>query len=261
MMALSLSTRATLDFLGPEDLTRKLRMQTAVAPAVSALLVNSPLLEGRPCGLLPHRGWAWLRTDPLRTGLLPPALRADVSAGDLVDWALGIPLIHYRTADGRYHRAPGGTFADLLRGGLPDGTGPTAAHWSAHLSQLWTDTRVRRTLEPRGADGPPAPHLAALPALWTGLTYHPESCRAAWESTRHHTAEEHRAARTELPARGRTPASATPPSGPWPPSCSASPGPAWRPGSPPAWNPRTSPPTSTRSTRSPPPAGPPPTSA
>ncbi|MFE2345137.1 glutamate-cysteine ligase family protein [Kitasatospora cineracea] len=32
MMALSLSTRATLDFLGPEDLTRKLRMQTAVAP-------------------------------------------------------------------------------------------------------------------------------------------------------------------------------------------------------------------------------------
>ncbi|MFE2345136.1 glutamate-cysteine ligase family protein [Kitasatospora cineracea] len=160
------------------------------------------MLEGRPCGLLPHRGWAWLRTDPLRTGLLPPALRADVSAGDLVDWALGIPLIHYRTADGRYHRAPGGTFADLLRGGLPDGTGPTAAHWSAHLSQLWTDTRVRRTLEPRGADGPPAPHLAALPALWTGLTYHPESCRAAWESTRHHTAEEHRAARTELPARG-----------------------------------------------------------
>ncbi|MEU3497405.1 glutamate-cysteine ligase family protein [Kitasatospora cineracea] len=202
VMALSLSTQATLDFLGPEDLTRKLRMQTAVAPVVSALLVNSPLLEGRPCGLLSHRSWAWLRTDPRRGGLLPPALRPDVSAEDLVDWALGIPLIHYRTADGRYHRAPDGTFADLLRDGLPDGTGPTAAHWAAHLSQLWTDTRVRRTLELRGADGPPAPHLAALPALWTGLTYHPPSREAAWELTRGHTAEEHRAARAELPARG-----------------------------------------------------------
>ncbi|RKE17282.1 glutamate-cysteine ligase family protein [Streptomyces sp. TLI_171] len=202
VMALSLSTQVTLDFLGPEDFTRKLRMQTAAAPVVSALLVNSPLHDGRPCGLLSHRAWGWLRTDPQRNGLLPPGLRADVSAGDLVDWALGIPLIHYRTGDGRYRRAPDGTFADLLRDGLHDGAPPTAAHWAGHLAQLWTDTRVRRTLEVRGADGPPQRHLAALPALWTGLSYHPESCAEAWELTRHHTAEEHRAARAELPARG-----------------------------------------------------------
>ncbi|KDN82254.1 glutamate-cysteine ligase family protein [Kitasatospora cheerisanensis] len=202
VMALSLSTQVTLDFLGPEDLTRKLRMQTAAAPVVSALLVNSPLHEGRPCGLLSHRSWAWLRMDPRRAGLLPPALRPDVGAEDVVDWALGIPLIHYRTADGRYHRAPEGSFADLLRHGLADGSPPTPAHWASHLSQLWTDTRVRRTLELRGADGPPHPHLAALPALWTGLTYHRASCDAAWELTGGHTAAEHRAARAELPVRG-----------------------------------------------------------
>ncbi|MFD8600097.1 glutamate-cysteine ligase family protein [Kitasatospora sp. NPDC059646] len=202
VMALSLSTQVTLDFLGPEDLTRKLRMQTAAAPVVSALLVNSPLHEGRPFGPLSHRSWAWLRMDPRRTGLLPPGLRPDVGIEDVVDWALGVPLIHYRTEDGRYHRAPDGSFADLLRRGLSDGTPPTPAHWASHLSQLWTDTRVRRTLELRGADGPPHPHLAALPALWTGLCYHRASCDAAWELTGRHTAAEHRAARAELPHRG-----------------------------------------------------------
>ncbi|MGW7341079.1 glutamate-cysteine ligase family protein [Streptomyces sp. NPDC054808] len=202
VMAQSLSTQVTLDFVSPEDFTRKLRMQTAAAPVVSALLVNSPIHEGRPCGMLSHRSWAWLKMDPRRHGLLPPALRPDVTAEDIVDWALGIPLIHYRTDDGRYHRAPDGTFADLLRNGLHHGTPPTQDHWTGHLDQLWTDTRVRRTLELRGADGPPQPHIAALPALWTGLTYHPESCQAAWELLAHHTADEHRAARTELPARG-----------------------------------------------------------
>ncbi|MGW4381004.1 glutamate-cysteine ligase family protein [Kitasatospora sp. NPDC004531] len=199
IMGLSLSTQATLDHLDPADLTRKLRMQTAVAPVVSALLVNSPLHEGRPCGLLSHRSWAWLRMDPRRAGLLPPGLRPDVRAEDIADWALGIPLIHYRTEDGRYHRAPDGSFAELLRNGF-DGHAPR--HWTSHLSQLWTDTRVRRTLELRGADGPPHPHLGALPALWTGLSYHRRSCDAAWELTRRHTAAEHRAARAELPVRG-----------------------------------------------------------
>ncbi|WP_143200250.1 glutamate-cysteine ligase family protein [Kitasatospora sp. CB01950] len=198
VMAHSLSTQATLDFLDPADLTRKLRMQTAAAPVISALLVNSPLHEGRSGGLLSHRSWAWLRMDPRRAGLLPPGLRPDVGAEDLVDWALDIPLIHYRTDDGRYHRAPDRSFAELLRDGLDD----APRRWAAHLSQLWTDTRVRHTLELRGADGPPHPHLGALPALWTGLSYHRESCDAAWELTGHHSAAEHRAARAGLPTRG-----------------------------------------------------------
>ncbi|MFI1186550.1 glutamate-cysteine ligase family protein [Streptomyces californicus] len=201
VMAQSLSTQVTLDYLDAADFTRKLRMQTATAPVVSALLVNSPLHDGRPCGLLSHRSWSWLRMDPRRTGLLPPALDGDVGVDDVIDWALGVPLIHYRR-DGRYHAAPGTPFADLLRTGLHDGAPPTAADWTGHLDQLWTDTRVRSTLELRAADGPPGRHLAALPALWTGLTYHRPSCEEAWALTARHTADEHRAVRAALPAQG-----------------------------------------------------------
>ncbi|MFJ6379009.1 glutamate-cysteine ligase family protein [Kitasatospora sp. NPDC092039] len=204
VMALSLSTQVTLDYLSPDDFTRKLRMQMAAAPVVSAMLVNSPLQSGSSdSGLLSHRCWAWLRMDPRRGGVLPPALRPGVTVEEVVDWAVGIPLIHYRTPDGRYHPAPPDrTFADLLRHGYPDGSRPTPAHWAAHLNQLWTNTRVRNTLELRASDGPPYPHIPAVPALWAGLSYHPESLSAAWELLGRYTLHDHRAALAELPALG-----------------------------------------------------------
>ncbi|MFE4973818.1 glutamate-cysteine ligase family protein [Kitasatospora sp. NPDC056651] len=203
VMALSLSTQVTLDYLSPADFTRKLRTQMAAAPVVSALLVNSPVQEGSPSsGLLSHRCWAWLRMDPRRGGVLAPALRPDVTAESVVDWALDLPLIHFRTPDGRYHRAPDRTFGGLLRHGYDDGSRPTQAHWAAHLNQIWTNTRVRNTLELRASDGPPYPFIPAVPALWTGLTYHPVSCAAAWELLGHYTAHDHRAALAELPALG-----------------------------------------------------------
>ncbi|HJD84693.1 glutamate-cysteine ligase family protein [Kitasatospora aureofaciens] len=202
IMALSLSTQVTLDYLSPGDFTEKLRTQMAAAPVVAALLVNSPIQESRADGLLSHRSWAWLRMDPRRCGLLAPALRPDVDVDDVIDWALDIPLIHYRTPDGRYHPAPDRPFADLLRYGYDDGSRPTPAHWASHLNQLWTHTRVRNTLELRGSDGPPYPFIAAVPALWTGLTYHAESRAAAWKLLGHHTVAQHRAALAELPVRG-----------------------------------------------------------
>ncbi|MGW3076668.1 glutamate-cysteine ligase family protein [Kitasatospora sp. NPDC001132] len=204
VMALSLSTQVTLDYLSPSDFTRKLRMQMAAAPVVSAMLVNSPLQGGSSSsGRLSHRCWAWQRMDPRRGGVLPPALRPDVTVESVVDWALGIPLIHYRTPDGRYHPAPPElTFDELLRHGYPDGSRPTPAHWAAHLNQLWTNTRVRNTLELRASDGPPYPSIPAVPALWAGLSYHPESCDAAWELLGRHTLHDHRAALAELPALG-----------------------------------------------------------
>ncbi|MFJ8473483.1 glutamate-cysteine ligase family protein [Kitasatospora sp. NPDC094011] len=202
MMALSLSTQVTLDYLSPGDFTRKLRTQMAAAPVVSALLVNSPIQHGRSGGPLSHRCWSWLRVDPHRSGVIPPALHPGVTPDDVIDWALDRPLIHYRDPAGRYRPAPRRSFADLLRHGFPDGTCPTPAHWAGHLDQLWTNTRVRGTLELRAADGPPYPVIAAVPALWTGLCYHPDALAAAWELLGHYTLAQHRAALAELPVLG-----------------------------------------------------------
>ena len=202
VLSMSLCTQVHLDFLSHGDFTRKLRMQAAASPVVAALFVNSPLHNGRLTGVLSHRSHAWLRTDPQRCGLLGTALRGDVSADDIIDWALRLRMIYYLGTDGRYRPAPDRPFATLLEQGFEDGSMPTFADWVSHMTQTWTHVRARRTLELRAADGPPYEHIPALPALWVGLSYHPPSREAAWELLRHYTVEEQRATMLNLPAEG-----------------------------------------------------------
>jgi len=202
VMALTLSTQATLDYTSADDLAEKVRVHVAASPVVAALFVNSPLEGGELTGLQSRRCQGWLRTDPRRCGLLPVGLRDRMTAEDFVEWALGLPMIYHRTADGAYRAAGGSAFGELLERGFPDGSMPTWDDWTSHLSQVWTDVRVRRTLELRAADGPAYPHVQAVPALWVGLTYHRPSRLAAWELLRHHTAAELRQAIRDVPARG-----------------------------------------------------------
>jgi glutamate--cysteine ligase len=201
VMALTLSTQATLDYRDEDDLARKLRMQVAASPIVAALFVNSPLARGEHKGVLSHRSKSWLKTDPRRCGVLPFGLREDIRVEDVVDWALGLPMIYRPLPDG-YGPAPSRPFGALLDEGFDDGAKPTPRDWISHLSQVWTDVRVRATLELRAADGPSYPDIPALPALWTGLTYHPASCAAATELLAGYKVADFRAVERELPVHG-----------------------------------------------------------
>ncbi|MEU5432222.1 glutamate-cysteine ligase family protein [Streptomyces sp. NPDC020719] len=202
ILTLAMSTQVHLDYLSDEDFTRKLRMQAAASPVVAALLVNSPFHGGQLNGLLSQRSRDWLWVDPQRCGLLRPALGGDVSVDDIIDWALGIPMIYYVDAEGRYRTAPQRPFATIVEQGFDDGLMPTFDHWVSHLTQVWTHVRPRRTLELRAADGPSYRHIPAVPALWVGLSYHPPSREAAWELLKHYTVAEHAAATARLPAEG-----------------------------------------------------------
>ncbi|MFC5184974.1 glutamate-cysteine ligase family protein [Actinomadura harenae] len=202
ILSMSTSTQVHLDYLSEEDFAEKLRMQVAASPVVAALFVNSPLDGGRLDGLLSHRSRNWTRTDPRRCGVVPPALGGRFGFEDVIDWALGIPMIYYQDGAGRLRRAPDRPFVSVLQEGFDDGSRPGFEHWVAHMTQIWTHVRVRGTLELRAADGPAYPHLAAVPALWTGLSYHPPTRTAAWELLRHYTVAEQSAAVERLPAEG-----------------------------------------------------------
>ncbi|WP_447007813.1 glutamate-cysteine ligase family protein [Saccharothrix isguenensis] len=201
VMALTLSTQTTLDYTSAEDLAEKVRVQVAASPMVSALFVNSPLAGGEVTGLRSRRRKSWLKSDPGRCGLLRVGLREAMTAEDFVEWALTLPMIYRRTAAG-CHAAGDRPFGAVLEEGFPDGSPPTWADWTSHLSQLWTDVRVRGTLELRGPDGPPYPHIPAVPALWVGLTYHRPSRLAAWDLLRGYSADELEHTMRELPVKG-----------------------------------------------------------
>ncbi|MFL6073722.1 MAG: glutamate-cysteine ligase family protein [Mycobacteriales bacterium] len=180
-MTLALSTQVTVDYLAPDedphDLCDKLRALAAVGPVVRALCANSPLERGEYTGVLSRRGQLWGLADPDRSGLLPGALTAEPDLDGLLDWALALPMIYRRRGDTSV-AAPDLPFGALLRAADP-AQRAGLADWRAHLDQIWTDVRLRRTLELRGADGLTGDALAALPALWTGLSYHPPTRAAA----------------------------------------------------------------------------------
>ena len=192
----------TFDYFSPADFTEKLRMQAAVSTLASALFVNSPLVGGRPCGALSRRMQYWGRVDPARARITPCTISGTVTVDSFVDWALSLPMMYRKKPDGSCTTVPPAPFSSLLVDGFEDGSQPDLQVWRDHLGQIISYVRVRDTLEVRAADGPPFSAFAAVPAFWTGLTYHRPPRISAWELLRSTTLQDHLTALDDIARHG-----------------------------------------------------------
>ena len=207
MMLRTSTVQVNLDFASEADMAAKMRVALALQPVATALFANSPFTEGKPNGFQSYRAHIWSDTDPDRTGLLPFVFEDGFGFERYVDWALDVPM-YFVYRDGRYIDASGQSFRDFLAGRLPalPGEKPHLGDWSAHLTTLFPEARVKRYIEMRGADGGPWKRLCALPAFWAGLVYCDESLAACLDIIRNWTAEEREALRAAVPRLGlRTP--------------------------------------------------------
>ena len=172
MMLRTCTVQTNLDFDSEADMVRKFRVGLALQPVAVALFANSPFVDGKPNGYLSYRTHIWSDTDPDRCGV--PAFVFDDGMGfeAYADYALDVPM-YFVHRGGRYVDVAGRSFRDFLDGRLPElpGERPTLADWENHLSTIFTDVRLKRYLEMRGADGGPWRMLCALPAFWVGLLY------------------------------------------------------------------------------------------
>lgn len=201
VMGFALSTQVTLDYLDEEDLVRKLKMLTTISPVAAALFVNSPLQGGKVSGVLSRRMQYWDKFDPERCGFIPVTLNPRMEITDFVDWAIEKPMI-FRNHNGQVKLAPRKSFSTFLNDGFGDGTFPNYSDWVAHLSQIWTDVRLRNTIELRIMDGQSFLNIPAVLAFWVGLTYHPPSCKSAWDLMKGRTLTDHKKARQDVAING-----------------------------------------------------------
>ncbi len=207
MMLRTCTIQVNLDFSSEADMVKKFRVGLALQPVATALFANSPFADGRPTGYLSYRSHVWNDTDPDRCGILPFVFEEGMGFERYVDYVLDVPM-YFVYRDGRYIDAAGQSFRDFLAGRLPalPGEIPTISDWADHLTTVFTEVRLKRYLEMRGADGGRWQKLCGLPALWTGLLYHRPSLDAAWDLCRDWTLEEHHYLRREVPRLGlRTP--------------------------------------------------------
>lgn len=176
MMKATAATQASFDVSTEADTARKMFVSTALAPIVTAMFANSPLVAGRPSGFKTFRGFVWTRTDPDRSGFPDAAL--DFSQERWVDYLLDVPMM-FRKRDGAWLPARGHTFRHWLEHGDDTGRKPTVADWDLHLTSVFPEVRVKRQIEVRMADCVDLDRAGAFVALWKGLFYCELSLTAA----------------------------------------------------------------------------------
>ncbi len=185
MMAMTGSGQVSYDFSSPRDMAEKLRVALAVQPAVTALLANAPIVDGRDSGWKSYRVKVWEEVDPARSGLLAfafaPGFLEDPYRA-YVEWALDVPMIFLRRR-GEYLDTGGRTFRAFLAEGLA-GERATLTDWNDHLTTLFPEVRVKGVVELRAADANDAVHTKALVAFWKGILYDAEARAEAWELVR-----------------------------------------------------------------------------
>ncbi|MEM1417946.1 MAG: glutamate-cysteine ligase family protein [Myxococcota bacterium] len=177
MMRRTATVQANFDFESEADAMAKLRVGVRLGPIVTAMFANSPWVEGRATGERTRRSRVWTSVDPDRTGILPFLWADDAGYRDYVEWALDAPMFMVKRG-AKVIANTGQTFRDFMAHGY-EGATATLDDWESHLNTLFPETRLKKTIEVRQADGQGTEMLCALPALWKGLLYDDRALAAA----------------------------------------------------------------------------------
>ncbi|NPD68644.1 glutamate--cysteine ligase [Lichenicola cladoniae] len=203
MMLRTCTVQVNLDYASEADMARKLRVSLALQPVATALFANSPFKEGRPNGLLSTRAEVWTDTDNARSGMPRPFFDEGFGFGRYVEWVLDVPM-YFVSRDNRLIDVAGGSFRAWMAGRQPglEGFRPTLGDFDDHLTTAFTDVRIKRFLEMRGADAGSIPMMVAQSALWVGLLYDDAALAAADALVREQPWEAYIAMRAQVPAQG-----------------------------------------------------------
>ncbi|NKC29464.1 glutamate--cysteine ligase [Falsiroseomonas selenitidurans] len=202
MMLRTCTVQVNLDFGDEADMVEKLRVSLALQPLATALFANSPFREGKPSGFLTLRGRVWTDTDPDRTGIPPVAFEEGFGFARFAEFVLDVPM-YFIMREGRYIDAAGVPFRAFVEGRAAKLAGheATMGDWADHVTTVFTDVRLKRFLEMRGADAGSPAMLMAKPAFWTGLLYDDAAQKAAAALIRGWSVESMRALRNAVPAQ------------------------------------------------------------
>ncbi len=178
MMRQSASFQITFDYRDAPLGTRLLQAAQFVAPIVAALLAHSPYAAGRRTEHRSQRVPIWDNTDPARCGVLPGFSAPDYGFEDYVAHVIQAPMIFVEGEGGELLDAGGITFDRFNReGGF--GRQATLGDFWRHNSTIFTDVRLKQTVEVRTVDCQDPALIPGALALLCGLLL----CERAREDT------------------------------------------------------------------------------
>jgi glutamate--cysteine ligase len=204
MMTRTCTVQVNLDFESERDMVRKLRVSLLLQPLATALFANSPFTEGKENGFLSYRAHVWSDTDNQRSGIPRVMLEQGFGFERYAAWVVDSVPMYFVYRDGRYIDVAGASFRDFIDGKVPAlaGITPTVGDFADHITTVFTDVRLKRFLEMRGADAGRADMMVAQSAFWIGLLYDEPSLAAAEALVRGMVWEDAMTMRREVPRQG-----------------------------------------------------------
>ena len=203
MMTRTCTVQVNLDYSDEADMARKLRVSLALQPVATALFANSPFIEGKPSGFLSSRAQVWTDTDTGPQRHAAADFRGGVRLRALRRVAAGRADVFRHARRPVSSTWPANRSAPSCAGGpnmLPGGPA-TMGDFADHMTTAFTDVRIKRFLEMRGADAGRPDMMVAQSALWTGLLYDEAALHAAEALVRRHDWADYVALRGEVPRR------------------------------------------------------------
>lgn len=180
MMTRTCTVQVNLDYESEADMVAKLRVALALQPLASAMFANSPIVEGRPSGFLSYRSQVWTDTDKARSGIPGVVFEEGFGFERYVNWLVDHVPMYFAYRDGAYIDLSGAGFRDFMSGKVGQAAGqPTVGDFADHMTTAFTDARLKRYIEMRGADAGSAEMMIAQSAFWVGLLYDPAALAAA----------------------------------------------------------------------------------
>ena len=203
MMLRTCTVQVNLDFSSEADMVTKLRVGLLLQPVATALFANSPFTEGRPNGFLSARANVWTDTDTDRTGIAPVFFEDGFGFERYADWLLDVPM-YFVAREGRLIDVAGQSFRAFMAGQVPQLSGITATvgDFADHVTTVFTEVRLKRFLEMRGADAGSPAMMLAQSAFWVGLLYDPAALSAAAALVAAHSWQTLAAIRAHVPRSG-----------------------------------------------------------
>jgi glutamate--cysteine ligase len=181
MMTRTCTVQVNLDYESEADMVAKLRIALALQPLASAMFANSPFVEGKPSGFLSYRSQVWTDTDNARSGIPGVVFEEGFGFERYAEWLVDTVPMYFAYRDGRYVDLSGRSFRDFMEGrlGVAEAGTATMGDFADHMTTAFTDARLKRYIEMRGADAGSAEMMIAQSAFWVGLLYDPASLAAA----------------------------------------------------------------------------------
>jgi glutamate--cysteine ligase len=195
--------QVNLDYASEADMVKKLRVSLALQPLATALFANSPFTEGRPNGFMSYRAHVWTDVDNHRSGIPAVAFEDGFGFERYVEWLLDVPM-YFVSRNGRYVDLAGQSFRRFMQGtlGNTEAGEATVGDFADHMTTAFTDVRLKRFLEMRGADAGSLDMMVAQSAFWVGLLYDDAALEAAAAIVRVHPWTEFAALRPLVPIHG-----------------------------------------------------------